>query len=180
MSNLLKVLLALFVLLSAVQPLPAAPDEISNKLMDEPLSLMDYGCFKTELEANAVLKETPVALNNMKMFGRCEYNYDTDKIDIKVVLTYFPLDTQSKLNWQELKTTVESIYTAVAACKPFWAAHFFHRGYNSSNFKRTPEFVKDVEHKFKISFDLFPATIIAEEKDGKLMFFDVNDKNIAK
>jgi len=189
MLNLFKTLSVFLFFLLIVQTVSAAPDKVSQTLMMEPASLLDLGCFKTELWLNENLNRQSeileILIPDLVLAGTCLYNSASDNIELHITFTLQP--NPPAINQQTLKRMIEGLYLEIAPNRKLWAEFFLHTGYNSSGFPELKQFTKTLIRKFKIIFELTPPTQdlpskqmqvsvkLAEQQDGKLVFFDFKD-----
>jgi len=181
MFDLFKVILPALALMLAVQTASAEPDELSRTLINEPFSMMEWGCRETALKVDDWIKIISSRLANITARADCAYDWDTDRINIRIKLAYSPPNDESRLNRAELKKFMTSCYTITSSGKTYLTDFFSHGGFVTKNLNYTPELKQQLMGKFQISFVLLnPDITLAKEQDGKLVFFDIRDNRISE
>jgi len=122
-SYLLIVLLAM--------PLPcnqaqAAPSPIVGQLMNEPLSMLDYGLWRTEIE----LKRYFSNIENIYIAAR--YNWQKDQIAIDVLINSLPeslLQIKESKRCESVLNSIRDYYGGSKTSNTLFGKSFLHNGY---------------------------------------------------
>lgn len=110
----------------SIKPTHAEPNPIIARLMNEPLSMLDYGLWRTEIE----LKRYFISMNNIYIAAR--YNWQEDKIAIEVLLNELPLSLQELKENERCEFVINSIKNYFGGDKnknTLLGKSFIHNGY---------------------------------------------------
>jgi len=126
MSAFIVVVIAVSTFFISVKQPQAEPNPIIGRLMNEPLSMLDYGLWRTEIE----LRRYFVSMNNIYIAAR--YHWKKDRINIEVLINELPIELQEMDEKARCESVIESIqnyYAAKNKKNTLFGKSFIHNGY---------------------------------------------------
>lgn len=157
----MKIFLIIVCLLAAsVQGLQAEPNETSTFLINDPISVLDFGMYKLEKDINAYRNDLPIKHQPPHSVF---VDYDWDENKIFIVLSYgepgnTPI-TEIKTEIKKILTVLKRNFGVNIKGEPFQkngfstiAEYFSHRGYTKKNIPQN--FKKDIDQMvvFKVVY----------------------------
>jgi len=176
MKNIISIFLVIF-LLFIYNGAYAAPDKVSNKLLNDEISVMDFGCYKLQLKLQKAIDKALVEDKDLYGYGRCTYDWELDKIVFNVSI--FLKKGIESISKQDLKKVVGAIDYMINGrfTKIFYMLEFQHNGYTNSTYKLNDEESTVLKEKFLFYYS-FDNNIKIAEANPKLLFFDFKGTKI--
>jgi len=119
-------LIALFAIPLSFNQAQAAPSPIVAQLMNEPLSMLDYGLWRTEIE----LKRYFSNIENIYIAAR--YNWQKDQIAIDVLINSLPdalLQINESKRCESVLSSIRDYYGGSKTSNTLFGKSFLHNGY---------------------------------------------------
>jgi len=147
-----------------------APDEVSEKLMNESISLMDFGCYMTKMQVRRELYQPFFKQDQYTYVVYCHYDWDVDKIFVAIAI--IPRIAVTKERYKEHITMMHKHFMPI---KEEYALNFAHDGYETSQSLYSEEY-SELARKIVFRYRHNISIKIAEEQDGELQFFDFDER----
>ncbi len=177
----MKKLLFLLIFLFIVQSLFAAPDKVSRKLIDEKVSLMDFGCYQITIALQDLTEQLDD--DNFMVSDECRYDTERDEIILQIVI--MPKIKKGTRDYEPkdrtlFKDKIEEFEANISVQRPYFANCFLHAGQYVEGGGVNEQDTKNILKKFKNVYLIDTNTKLAETQNGKLVFFDIEHSFIKK